>query len=350
LWQDWNFLTIATLTWLFLNYEKVDPKDPSYTFVETKISEAQHQNEVEQQFQQSFTQAKQNSAVALKEGRYQDSIDAANLALSLISDEHHIDQKDVATLTKTRDAAKMKLAVAQTRFQDQTVVDQNVYQLRVPVLMYHYIRINPDSQDQVGFNLSVTPDDFDQQMAYLAAHGYHAIDVQQLTEALKSHTSLPPNPIVLTFDDGYRDFYTDAYPILQKYGLHAESYVAPGLLGGDNYMSWEMLKEVAASGLVTIGSHTVRHLYLPGLPESTRLQELRESKRLLEEPLGIIVNDFCYPYGGYNEQVAHEVEEAGYTNATTTVGGTLHPEGQYFTITRVRVGGGESLSTFVSHL
>src|SRR5260221_3090993 len=80
---------------------------------------------------------------------------------------------------------------------------------QVPVLMYHYIRVNPDPNDKVGFNLSVTPWDFSAQLDWLAQHGYHSITLDDLGANLFYHIKLPPKPVVLTFDDGYRDFYTD---------------------------------------------------------------------------------------------------------------------------------------------
>src|SRR5437867_11375086 len=76
--------------------------------------------------------------------------------------------------------------------------------VRVPILMYHYIRVNPNPGDRVGFRLSVTPADFEAQVTWLAANGYHAVDLQDLERYLAGARSLPSRPVVLTFDDGYR--------------------------------------------------------------------------------------------------------------------------------------------------
>src|SRR5258708_1216943 len=82
--------------------------------------------------------------------------------------------------------------------------------IRVPILMYHYVRVNPDPRDRIGFNLSVTPGDFARQMDWLAGSGYHPVDFDDLRGYLLGHDALPNRPVVLTFDDGYRDLYTAA--------------------------------------------------------------------------------------------------------------------------------------------
>ena len=83
--------------------------------------------------------------------------------------------------------------------------------------MYHYIRVNPDPYDRLGFALSVTPSDFAAQMDWLAANGYHTVTMQDLVQYLSGVHGLPSKPIVLTFDDGYADFYTTALPILRSH-------------------------------------------------------------------------------------------------------------------------------------
>jgi hypothetical protein len=102
--------------------------------------------------------------------------------------------------------------------------------VRVPILMYHYIRVVQDPRDRLGFNLSVTPSDFSQQMDWLDQNGYHPIDLADLRGYLLGHGSLPAKPIVLTFDDGYRDMYTTAFPILRGHHFKAVSYVVSGFV------------------------------------------------------------------------------------------------------------------------
>ena len=101
----------------------------------------------------------------------------------------------------------------------------------VPILYYHYIRINPSPRDRLGFSLSTPPAVFRAQMQYLADHGFHVISLHEAVVAVKNHSGLPTRPIVLTFDDGYADFFTTAVPILQSHRFTATSFVISGRMG-----------------------------------------------------------------------------------------------------------------------
>ena len=326
--------------------EKVDKTDPSWEFAQTKIAEVKDYKTVEKKVLSSFEAYYEHSLTSCDKKDWAGCISSANAALSLINDDYHLDKNKIQILIDKKGVAKA--ALEQQRLEAMAL--RNAYSLRVPVLMYHFIRVNPNPRDQLGFNLSVTPNDFEQQMAYLANNGYHSLDVGQLALALKQKTVLPSKPVVITFDDGFRDFYTNAFPILQKYNLHAESYVITGFVGGGDYMTWDMLREVQRSGLVTIGSHTVNHRYLTAFAPSLVTAELANSKAELENKLGVTVTDFCYPYGAFNNKVAEAVEKAGYTNATTTVPGLYQYDTRIFLMNRVRVSGGETLQTFIGRL
>lgn len=224
------------------------------------------------------------------------------------------------------------------------------YHVHIPILMYHYIRTNPVASDTEGYNLSVTPNDFATQMQYLIAHGYQSISISELTTILKEKL-IPSSPVVvLTFDDGYEDFYTQAFPILEKYHLKAESYVISGFVGQPNFMNWDMIRKVASSGLITIGDHTVNHLDLTTLDKENIDWELQASKQKIEHEIGKTVTDFCYPAGRYNDLVIQEVKTSGYTNATTTTMGNIHTRKDIFTLSRIRVEGGEDMHTFIQNL
>jgi peptidoglycan/xylan/chitin deacetylase (PgdA/CDA1 family) len=221
--------------------------------------------------------------------------------------------------------------------------------VNVPILMYHYIRVNPNPFDRLGFGLSVTPADFEAQMTWLAANGYHTIDLQDLEGYLAGARSLPPRPVVLTFDDGYEDFYTTAYPILKAHHFTAVSYVVTGFLGAPRYLTAAQVVELDAAG-IEIGAHTVSHADLTRLGAANARHEIADSKAMLEGLLKHPVLDFCYPSGRLNGAVALEVQAAGFRSATTTAIGTTHSAGDRFSWTRVRVEGGESLATFVQRL
>jgi len=221
--------------------------------------------------------------------------------------------------------------------------------IRVPILMYHYIRYNPDPRDVLGFNLSVTPSDFAMQMDWLAANGYHPIDFDDLRGYLLGQAVLPERPVVLTFDDGYRDLYTTAYPILRAHGFKAVSYVVSGFVGRSTNVTAEQVLEMDANG-IQIGVHTVSHADLTKLSGGGLWHEVYDSKVALEALLGHPVLDFCYPSGRFDDAVVRAVQAAGYLTATTTQPGVVHTAADRYVWTRVRVGGGESLEQLVADL
>jgi peptidoglycan/xylan/chitin deacetylase (PgdA/CDA1 family) len=221
--------------------------------------------------------------------------------------------------------------------------------VRVPILMYHYIRVNPDPNDRLGFNLSVTPDDFARQMDWLAANGYHPIDFDDLRGYLLGQGGLPDRPLILTFDDGYRDLYTAAYPVLRAHGFKAVSYVVSGFVNSPSNVTAEQVLEMDANG-IQIGAHTVSHADLTRLDGANLWREVADSRAALEGLLGHPVLDFCYPSGRVNDAVVRAVQAAGFQTATTTQPGLLHTAADRYLWTRVRVDGGESLEQLVADL
>jgi peptidoglycan/xylan/chitin deacetylase (PgdA/CDA1 family) len=221
--------------------------------------------------------------------------------------------------------------------------------VHVPILMYHYIRVNPDPADRLGFNLSVTPADFARQMDWLAANGYHPIDLDDLRAYLLGAGGLPDRPVVLTFDDGYRDLYTTAYPVLRAHHFKAVAYVVSGFVNSPANVTADQVLEMDANG-VQIGAHTVSHVDLTKLSGANLWHEVSDSKVSLEGLLGHPVLDFCYPSGRFNDGVVHAVQAAGFVTATTTQPGLVHSAGDRFVWTRVRVSGGESMGQLVSDM
>jgi len=217
--------------------------------------------------------------------------------------------------------------------------------VQVPILMYHYIRVNPDPRDKMGYNLSVTPDDFRAQMDWLADNGWHPITLTTL-RTYYDGTPLPAKPVVLTFDDGYLDFYTTAFPILQQHHFPAVSYVVAGFIGWPGrYVTAAQIQELDRAG-IEIGAHTVSHSTLTRLSTDSLRHELMDSKVTLEGLVGHQVLDFCYPSGEFDARVVQMVADQGYQSATTTREGVAHSSNDRFTWTRTRVSGGESLDDF----
>ena len=222
--------------------------------------------------------------------------------------------------------------------------------IRVPILEYHYIRVDSNPSDRLGFNLSVTPANFSAQMDWLTSHDYHPVTFDDLRAYFQGRTSLPARPVVLTFDDGYQDFFTTAFPILQSHGFKAVSYIVPGFFGRQAYMTPAEVIQLDTSGLVEIGSHTVDHVNLTRSSPAEQTYQLQASENMLEHLLGHSVLDFCYPSGRFSAAVVAAVGKAGYVTATTEMPGTELAWSARLIWPRVRVSGGESLQMFVADL
>ncbi|MDQ6713528.1 MAG: polysaccharide deacetylase family protein [Candidatus Dormibacteraeota bacterium] len=215
----------------------------------------------------------------------------------------------------------------------------------VPILYYHYIRINPSPKDRLGFSLSTPPAAFRAQMQYLADHGFHVISLHQAVLAIKNHSGLPSRPVVLTFDDGYADFFTTAVPILQSHGFTATAFVISGRMGSAGFMTPSQV--AAADGLgFTIGAHTVDHVALAAQAPARATWEMKQSKLALEGLLGHPVIDFAYPYGSFNQYDMAQAKSLGFETAASTMYGTAHTAGQLFELSRMRIGGGLPLPSF----
>lgn len=218
--------------------------------------------------------------------------------------------------------------------------------VNVPILTYHYIGNNPNPLDKARDNLSVPPDKFDAQLDHLSKAGYHPITFDTMYAALKGQTGLPSKPIILTFDDGYIDFYVTAFPILKKYGFHAVSFIPTGLMNQGYYMSWSQIKEIDASGLVSFQAHSVNHLNLASLSQDKLVYQLSQSKKTLEGELGKPVNFMAYPYGISDEFVWENAKKAGYLGSVGTYYGTLESEGNIMDMPRIKIAGGWSADDF----
>lgn len=210
---------------------------------------------------------------------------------------------------------------------------------RIPILMYHYVEYVKDKGDTIRQSLDTTPYTFEQQLATLKDNGYTFLTAKEFGEIIDGKRILPKRPVLLTFDDGYRDFYTDVFPLLQKYQVKVTVYMIAGFVGYKNNMTEEQLKEVAQSGLVDVGAHTVHHVELTSVDRKTAEKELRDGKAILESLLGMPVVSFAYPDGKYNEAVTELLMLAGYTTAVTTTPGIINGETNRFALLRLRPGG-----------
>lgn len=192
----------------------------------------------------------------------------------------------------------------------------------VPILMYHRIDVHNPGLPEITQRLTVLPDTFARQMTWLHDHGYHTITQRELFDAVTHHEPLGAKPVLVTFDDGYRDVFGQASEVILRLGLHATAYVITGRISGrdESFLTWPLLRSLERRG-IEIGSHTVTHADLTHLTDAALSDELRTSREALERGLGHPVQWLAYPYGRVDGRVVTAAREAGYVLAVTTAGG-----------------------------
>ncbi len=195
---------------------------------------------------------------------------------------------------------------------------------KIPILMYHSISQNASPRFRP---FTVSPASFADQMEYLHRQAYTPFTITQLIDMrVQGYATLPARPVVITFDDGFADFFTDALPVLKRYNFPATLYITTACLNGTSHwmrhegettrpmLRWDQLGEISAQG-IECGAHSHNHYQLDTLPHEMARKEIVESKRLLEQHLDREVLSFAYPYGYYTAVTRRLVREAGYTSA-----------------------------------
>ncbi len=244
----------------------------------------------------------------------------------------HTASEKIHTPTTTQAIVRGRLRV----LHDPSVAAQERF-VRVPVLMYHYIRPILPHMTTSSRWLSVSPKHFRAQMEELVRFGYHTITPDDLADAVAGTRALPSQPVLLTFDDGYRDQYDVALPILKANGLSATFFVVSDYSHIPSYLTNDQIRELDRSGLITIAAHTRHHVGLVDVSPSARRDEIFGSKKTLEEIVGHPISAFAYPYGNFNEEVKKLVKEAGYRTAFSTRLGSIHTSSSLFEARRIRV-------------
>lgn len=210
--------------------------------------------------------------------------------------------------------------------------------LSVPILMYHYVEDVTDERDTLRQSMATRPIFFEEQLKYLKNAGYTSISLSDLREALAGTGRIPEKSVILTFDDGYRDFYTDAFPLLKKYKIKSINYIIVNHIGRSGNLTEEMVREMLDSGLVEIGCHTLDHVYLPKERLAEARRQLVDCKKQLTSRFGVEVTNFAYPGGYYNSDIVKLIKEAGFETAVGTVPGVMHYLDDIYTIKRLRTG------------
>lgn len=219
----------------------------------------------------------------------------------------------------------------------------------IPILMYHHIADLPIDATELRMTWTVSPKSFDAQMQYLARNGFRTISMAQLVAHLKYRQPLPAKPIIISFDDGWQEQYTTAFPILTKYGLSATFFVYTRPLDHTEFMTWAQVRELDAAGM-DIQSHSITHPRLRTLAPDAAFKEIAESKAILEKRLGKPVIAFCYPFGEYNNAIIEMVKRAGYESAVTLASGYRQRAEEIYTLRRLRVSYRDTLDDFIKRL
>ncbi len=183
--------------------------------------------------------------------------------------------------------------------------------LEIPIFLYHHI-VKEKSEIQYDY-MQTTEKTFEEQIRGLENLGYHFISYQDLIDYNNGQKKLYKKSCVLTFDDGCKDIYTNAYPILQKYNIPFTMFVVTNAVGADGCASWEELKEMQDSGLALIASHSTNHTEFNKLSVEETLENVDSSYKALEENLGEQKTKiFTYPYGLYSQEQLEPLKEEGY--------------------------------------
>lgn len=197
----------------------------------------------------------------------------------------------------------------------------------VPILTYH-------SLDESQSPISMAPSSFRKQMRYLKDHGFTTITLSDFVESLKSEGLFPEKPFVLTFDDGFKNVYEIAFPILYDLDFTATVFLVTDYMdqtssweagekikkvGVDRLplLSWDEVEEMHRHGFA-FASHGSRHLHLTQLDPAQMCKDIEMSKRIIEDKLEAPCRLFCYPYGDFDESVRRIVQKTGFEGAVTT--------------------------------
>ncbi len=239
-------------------------------------------------------------------------------------------------------AANVKIATASAKIAtpSASLADLNKQYgpcVQLPTLMYHHIQ-NLDVARAAGHaSLTVGTQYFQKQMQYLKDKQYTVVKMQNLIDFFNHSTPLPKKPILLTFDDGYADFASDAVPILQSFGFAGTLFTPTGLIENPGYLTWSQIKSISQSGSILIANHTWSHHGLAAsnavIQKEVTLAQTQLHERGYDEP-----KTLAYPYGSYNAAAENFVNSKGYQVAFTTNHGSILCKGQRFELPRIRIG------------
>jgi peptidoglycan/xylan/chitin deacetylase (PgdA/CDA1 family) len=218
----------------------------------------------------------------------------------------------------------------------------------VPILNYHSVSDNLFGKVHPYYQINTSVSVFAKQLKWLRNEGYRTIGLPDLLGGFETAQDLSKR-VALTFDDGYRDFYTDAFPILKQCGFTATVFLAtdrirdtPVRLEGADYLTWGEVRELHAEGVI-FGSHSVTHADLRSLGPDQIDYEIAYSKETIQEKIGAPVDSFSYPFafpeedGDFTRYLADILQNGGYSNGVSSTIGRARPKDARFFLPRLPI-------------
>jgi peptidoglycan/xylan/chitin deacetylase (PgdA/CDA1 family) len=217
--------------------------------------------------------------------------------------------------------------------------------------MYHYIEPWPAGADEVRQGLTVRPEDFEAQLAYLREHDYVSVSLYDLLSALTLGTPLPERAVVLTFDDGYRSLMDHAVPAMREYGYTGTVFVITQLMDEEfpQFLTWPEAEALYAEGW-KIEPHTKTHETLAGRGRDFQLYQMLGSLQTVEAHIGVTPRFFAYPSGQYDDLSVQLAGEMHVWGAVTVRAGRVHTYAERLTLERMRVSGLATMTDFIAAL
>lgn len=209
--------------------------------------------------------------------------------------------------------------------------------VHVPTLMYHHVQDLALAKTQGRLGLTTGPQNLASQLTYFKQHGYNTVKISDLINFFDHAAPLPSKPILLTFDDGYDDFYTNAYPLLRENNYSAVMFLPTGLLNNPGYLTWSDISAMSGTGLVYFANHTWSHHQLKTTANIVHSEISTAATQLSDHGLDAS-KVFAYPYGTVSATAQTELAKDGFQLAFTTRPGSTLCSKQRLNLPRLRIG------------
>ncbi|MFC7394627.1 polysaccharide deacetylase family protein [Scopulibacillus cellulosilyticus] len=262
---------------------------------------------------------------------------------SNVESNNSLENESAKNVERKSPVKEMKEDIEGPSKQNKSIVDTSGWfkvrgPVHIPILMYHSISTGNNS-------LYVPKDQFREQMTWLKDNGYYTLSPEEAYDVLTQGKKPRKKIILVTFDDGYLDNFTNAYPILRKYGMKATIFMIGRSIDKQNHLTKQQMKEMSQHG-ISIESHTINHLQLSQLPAEQQRNEMVQSKALYNKMLNQNTILLCYPFGSYNNETLKLAKETGYKMAVTTEPGAASRDQGLYALHRIRISPGMSIQGF----